>query len=90
MRVGLRWAIGGPLGLVLTLAAGASMISYFIKNQRDIIKKVGIYKKQIAETRERFEEIQAGHRDGKHGDADRALMVDGLLKRFIVQCDEAA
>src|ERR1041384_1341312 len=34
LRVGLRYAIGGPLGLVLTIAAGASMVSYFIKNQK--------------------------------------------------------
>src|SRR5829696_1751136 len=34
LRIGLRYAIGGPLGMVLTVAAGASMISYFIRNQK--------------------------------------------------------
>ncbi len=90
LRVGLRWAIGGPLGMVLTVAAGASMVSYFIKNQKDIVKKVGLYKTQIGAARVRFDEIQAGWRDGKHTDADRTLMVDGLLKRFIAECDDAA
>jgi hypothetical protein len=33
LRIGLKYAIGGPLGLVLSVAAGASMISYFIRNQ---------------------------------------------------------
>src|ERR1700749_2511249 len=30
LRIGLRYAIGGPLGLVLTVAASASMVSYFV------------------------------------------------------------
>ncbi|MEZ4366293.1 MAG: hypothetical protein R2939_08380 [Kofleriaceae bacterium] len=90
LRFGLRWAMGGPLGMVLTVAAGASMVSYFIKNQKDIIKKVGLYKTVISATRGRFDEIQSGWRDGKHGDADRTLMVDGLMKRFINDVDEAA
>src|SRR6476659_2526977 len=47
LRIGLRYALGGPLGLVLTVAAGASMISYFIRNQKDILKKVSTYKTLI-------------------------------------------
>ena len=89
LRIGLRYAIGGPLGLVLTIAAGASMVSYFIKNQKDIIKKVGTYKTVIAESSKRYEEIQAGWRDGKYQVTDRNLMIDGLMKQFITQVDEA-
>jgi hypothetical protein len=89
LRVGLRYALGGPLGLVLTLAASASMVSYFIKNQKDIIKNVGVYKAQILDTRERYEELQAGWRDGKYDSTSRNLMIDGLMKRFVEQCDEA-
>src|SRR2546429_10000248 len=44
LRIGLRYALGGPLGLVLTVAAGASMVAYFIRNQKDIIRKVTSYK----------------------------------------------
>ena len=40
LRIGLKYALGGPLGAVLTIAAGASMVSYFIRNQKDIVKKV--------------------------------------------------
>src|SRR5262245_3103761 len=47
LRISLRYAIGGPLGLVLTVAAGASMISYFLKNQKDIVRKVGVYRSLI-------------------------------------------
>jgi hypothetical protein len=88
LRVGLRYALGGPLGLVLTVAAGASMVSYFFRNQKDIIKKVGIYKKVIEESHQRYDRIQADWRDGKHDTTDRNLMIDGLMKRFIEQIDE--
>ena len=89
LQVGLRYAIGGPLGLVLTVAAGASMVSYFVRNQRDIIKKVGVYKQAIATSQQRYEEIQAGWRDHKYEPAERNLMIDGLMKQLITQVDEA-
>jgi hypothetical protein len=89
LRIGLRYAIGGPLGLVLTLAAGASMISYFVRNQKDIVKKVGTYKTVIADSQKRYDEVQVGWRDGKYQITDRNLMIDGLMKQFIAQIDEA-
>ena len=89
LRVGLRYALGGPLGLVLSVAAGASMISYFVRNQKDIVKKVGVYKVGIADAEKRYDEIQAGWRDGKYAITDRDLMIDGLMKQFITQVDEA-
>ena len=89
LKIGLRYAIGGPLGMVLGLAAGASMISYFVRNQKDIVKKVGTYKAAIADSQKRYDECQAGWRDGKYKDTERNLMIDGLLKQFIAQIDEA-
>jgi hypothetical protein len=89
LRIGLKYALGGPLGLILSLAAGASMVSYFIRNQKDIIKKVGSYKTVIADHEKRYDEVQAGWRDGKYQITDRNLMVDGLMKQFITQIDEA-
>lgn len=89
LRIGLRYAIGGPLGLVLTVAAGASMISYFVRNQKDIVKKVGVYKTVIADSEKRYDEVQIGWRDGKYQITDRNLMIDGLMKQFIAQIDEA-
>ena len=87
LRIGLKYALGGPLGLVLSIAAGASMVSYFIRNQKDIVKKVGMYKTVIAEHEKRYDEVQAGWRDGKYQITDRNLMVDGLMKQFISQID---
>ncbi len=88
LQIGLRYALGGPLGLVLTVAAGASMVAYFVRNQRDIIKKVGVYKKVIADSQKRYDEIQAGWRDSKYEPTDRNLMIDGLMKQLIAQIDE--
>ena len=89
LRIGLRYALGGPLGLVLTVAAGASMISYFVRNQKDIIKKVSKYRTVIADCQKRYDEVQAGWRDGKYQITDRNLMIDGLMKQIIGQVDEA-
>lgn len=87
LRVGLRYALGGPLGLVLTVAAGASMVSYFVKNQKDIVKKVGVYRGLITETRAKYDELQNNWRSGKHEVTEKNLMVDGLLKRFLEDLD---
>jgi hypothetical protein len=89
LRIGLRFAIGGPLGLVLTVASGAAMISYFVRNQKDIVKKVSAYKVVITDTDKRYTEIQTGWRDGKYQITDRNLMIDGLMKQLITQVDEA-
>ncbi|HVK78945.1 MAG TPA: hypothetical protein VM734_36850 [Kofleriaceae bacterium] len=89
LRIGLRYALGGPLGLVLTVAAGASMVAYFIRNQKDILAKVSKYKVLIADVEQKYTETQDGWRDGKYGVPDRNLMIDGLMKRFITDVDEA-
>jgi hypothetical protein len=89
LRYGLVWAIGGPLGMVLGVAAGASMVAYFIRNQKDIIKKVAGYRKVIADSETKYDELQAGWRDGRHQITERNLMIDGLMKQFIAQVDEA-
>jgi hypothetical protein len=89
LRIGLRYALGGPLGLVLTVASGAAMVSYFVRNQKDIVKKVSLYKGFIAEAEKRYAEVQAGWRDGKYQPTDRNLMIDGLMKQLISQVDES-
>ncbi len=90
LRIGLRYALGGPLGLVMSVAAGASMVAYFVRNQKDIVKKVSLYKTVVADSSKRYDEVQAGWRDGKYAILDRNLMIDGLMKQFISSVDEAA
>jgi hypothetical protein len=89
LRLGLRYAIGGPLGMVLTVAAGASMISYFIRNQKDIVAKVSVYRGTIKEARGKYDDLQAGWREGRYEITERNLMIDGLMKRFVQDIDEA-
>ena len=36
LRLGLRYALSGPLGIILTGAAAVSLAGYFIKNQKEI------------------------------------------------------
>lgn len=89
LRIGLRYAVGGPLGVVLTIAAGASMIAYFVRNQKDILQKVQRYKVLIADVHQQYSAAQSGWRDGKTPVAERNLMIDGLMKRFVADVDAA-
>src|ERR1700712_3944221 len=36
LRLGLRYALSGPLGVILTGAAAVSLVSYLLKNQKEI------------------------------------------------------
>jgi hypothetical protein len=89
LRLGLRYALAGPLGIILTGAAAVSLVSYLVKNQKEITTKVTAFRTLIAETRTRFEETQGGYRAGRYDAASRNLMVDGLLKRFLEELEAA-
>jgi hypothetical protein len=89
LRFALRWALGGPLGILLTAATAASLVAYFIRNQREISQKIGRFRERIAEEKRRFEDIQSGYRANRYDARERALMVDGQLKRFLADLDEA-
>ena len=87
LRIGLRYALSGPLGIILTGAAALSLGAYVVKHQKEIRDKVTAYRTLIADTRARFEEAQGGYRAGRYDAASRNLMVDGLLKRFLDDID---
>ncbi len=89
LRLALRYALGGPLGVLLTAATAASLVAYFVKNQKEIQQKVGRFRERINEERTRFDEIQAGYRANRYDARARNLMVDGQLKRFLQDLDEA-
>jgi hypothetical protein len=89
LRVGLRYALSGPLGIVLTGAAAVSAVSYLVKNQKEIGSKVALYRTLVDSTRTKFDEIQGGFRAGRYDAAARNLMVDGLLRRFLDDVDAA-
>jgi len=87
LRVALRYALTGPLGIVLTGAAAVSAVGYLVKNQKEIGSKVSSYRTLIDTNRTRFEEIQGGYRGGRYDANARNLMVDGLLRRFLDDVD---
>jgi hypothetical protein len=89
LRLALRYALSGPLGIVLTGAAAVSALTYVVKNQREISSKVGGYRSLIEATRTKFDETQGGYRAGRYDAAARNLMVDGLLRRFLDEVDAA-
>lgn len=89
LRLALRYALSGPLGIVLTGAAAVSAVGYLVKNQKEIGSKVGTYRTLVEETRTKFDEIQGGYRGGRYDAAARNLMVDGLLRRFLDDVDAA-
>jgi hypothetical protein len=89
LRFALRWALGGPLGILLTAATAASLVAYFVRNQKEISQKIGRFRERIAEERKKFEETQSGYRANRYDARERNLMVDGQLKRFLADLDEA-
>jgi hypothetical protein len=89
LRFALRWALGGPLGILLTAATAASLVAYFVRNQKEISQKIGRFRERIAEEKKKFEEIQSGYRANRYDARERNLMVDGQLKRFLADLDEA-
>jgi hypothetical protein len=87
LRVALRLLVGGPLGILLTGAAAASLVAYFVKHREEVSKKLDQVRQVIERTRPKFEEIQGNYRAGRYSDAERNLMIEGLLKGFLEQVD---
>ncbi len=88
LRFGLRYALGGPLGIVLAGATLASMVAYFVRNRDEIKDRIVRNRGLVAELREEYEKLQEDHRDGRFDDNQRNLMVDGLMKRFLTDLDQ--
>lgn len=81
LRVGLKYLLGGPLGMILTGFTAATLVSFFWSNQREVMRRVRPYKKVLRDAQEKFEDIQARYRDGRYDAGERALLVEGLLRR---------
>ncbi len=83
LRIGLKYALSGPLGILLAGATAASLIAYFVRNRGEITGRIGGYRKLVAEVKQSYEKLQSDHRDGRLDLEQRNLMIDGLMKRFI-------
>ena len=69
--------------MILTGFTAATIISFFWSNQREVMARVGPYKKVLSDAKDKFEDIQARYRDGRYDAGERALLVEGLLRRVI-------
>jgi hypothetical protein len=87
LRFGLRYFLGGPVGILLSAAVVGSAVAYLVKNKKEITEKLEPCRVLITDTRTKFDEIQGGYRAGRYDAAGRNLMVEGLLKRFLDQLD---
>lgn len=87
LRMGLKYLLGGPLGVVLTGFTVATLISFFWSHQKEVLARRGPYKQLIGDTREKFEDIQARYRDGRYDAGERALLVEGLLRRVVSEIE---
>lgn len=83
LRAGLRYLLGGPLGVILTGFTAATLVSFFWSNQKDVMRRVKPYKKVISDGRDKFEDIQARYQDGRYDAGERALLIEGLLRRVL-------
>lgn len=83
LRVGLKYLLGGPLGVILTGFTVATLISFFWTHQKEVLARRKPYKQLISDTHEKFEDIQARYNDGRYDSGERALLVEGLLRRVL-------
>ena len=89
LRIALKYALSGPLGILITAATAASLLAVLATNQRTVRQKVGVFREVIQQTRTRYDEIQGGYSANRYPVEDRNLMIDGLVKRFLADLDEA-
>ena len=87
IRTLLKYALGGPIGVLLTGASAASLVALYLRNQRRIHDRVTGYRTLIGEYRTRFEEIRGQWAEGQVDQAQRDLMIEGLLTRLLDDLD---
>lgn len=87
LRIGLRYALSGPLGIILAGATAASLVAYFVKNRKEIKEKIVLYRTKVAELRQSYAQLQSDFRDARLTREQRNLMVDGLRQRFLAELD---
>lgn len=88
IRMILKWALGGPLGVVLSLATVGSLVAYAVTNQKEIFDNIKTYREQVSAVKREYEEIHEGFRGGAYGQSERDLMIDGLLRRFVERVEQ--
>jgi hypothetical protein len=88
LRFGLRWLVGGPLGVILTGFTIATLISFFWANQQEVLARRKPYKRLITDTHEKYQDIQTRYRDSRYDTGERALLIEGLLRRVLAEIEK--
>lgn len=89
LRVGLRYALSGPLGLLLAAGAAASLILYFIGHSSQILGRIDGYRSMVDSVRTDYTKIESDLRDGRIDQSQQTLMIDGLLRRFLNDLEQS-
>lgn len=84
----LRLLLGGPVGLLLTGASIASLGALYARNHRRIWAQQDRYKAIIGAYRVKHAQVRAKFVEGDIDEDERALMIDGLLRRFLDEINE--
>ncbi len=87
LRYAIAYVVSGPIGLALTGFTIATLISFFWSNQKEVLARRVPYKQLINDTREKYEDIQARYRDGRYDAGERALLIEGLLRRMLSEIE---
>ena len=89
IRVILMRVLAGPIGLILTGVSLVGLVTFFVRHQREIVSKTSRFRELIERTRVSFDDAQTGYRQNRMDARERNLMIDGLMKRFVADIDEA-
>ncbi len=87
LRIGLRYALSGPLGILMVGVTAASLVVYFIRHRSEIMAKIARQRELVVNLRKNFDQLQSDVRDGRLNEEQRDLMADGLMKRFLMDLD---
>lgn len=87
LRIGLRYALSGPLGIILAGATAVSLIAYFVRHRGEIVSRISRNRQLVADLRKSYDQFQSDLRDGRVSEEQRNLMLDGLMKRFLADLD---
>jgi hypothetical protein len=88
LRLGLRYALSGPLGIIFAGVTVASLVAYFVRNRSEIATRITRNRQLVGELRQSYDKTQSDFRDRRFSEDQRNLMLDGLMKRFLSDLDE--
>ena len=69
--------------MVTTGFTVATLISFLWSNQTEVLSRRKPYKDLIHDAHEKFDDIQSRYRDGRYDEGERALLIEGLLRRVL-------